>query len=183
MSFSCRGRRSWCRDSAISLADVAHLHQQAVDGRPVQCNSGAGPPMDTSTSPPPASPRKSSDELAQIRTDLAMDRTLMAADRSLMAWVRTGLSMISFGFTIYKILEGMQEEGHRFRLDMPRNVGLFLSGVGTIAMVMGTIEFWIRLKALRKERSYRIAQPSLVMALVMSSAGLFIFIGIVLRLF
>jgi putative membrane protein len=139
--------------------------------------------MEPSSSPPPAPPRKTSDELAQIRTDLAMDRTLMAADRSLMAWVRTGLSMISFGFTIYKILEGMQEQGHAFRLDMPRNVGLFLSGVGTIAIVMGTIEFWIRLKALRQARDYRIAQPSLMMALVMSLAGLFIFVGIVLRVF
>ncbi|WP_208102982.1 DUF202 domain-containing protein, partial [Escherichia coli] len=44
-------------------------------------------------------------------TELAADRTLMAADRSLMAWVRTALSMISFGFTIYKILQGFQQSG------------------------------------------------------------------------
>ena len=34
--------------------------------------------------------------------DMARMRTLMAADRTLMAWVRTALSMISFGFTIFK---------------------------------------------------------------------------------
>ena len=62
----------------------------------------------------------SSNEMAQQRTTLAASRTLMAADRSLMAWVRTGLSMISFGFTIYKILQGFQEAGavrHEERAD------------------------------------------------------------------
>jgi uncharacterized membrane protein YidH (DUF202 family) len=34
---------------------------------------------------------------------------MMAAARSLMmAWVGTGLSMISLGFTIYRLLEGLQ---------------------------------------------------------------------------
>jgi putative membrane protein len=45
---------------------------------------------------------KSANDLAAERTDLAVDRTVMAAGRTLMAWVRTALSMISFGFTIYK---------------------------------------------------------------------------------
>ena len=35
----------------------------------------------------------------------------MAADRTLMAWIRTTLSMISFGFTIYKFLQAMFESG------------------------------------------------------------------------
>jgi uncharacterized membrane protein YidH (DUF202 family) len=50
--------------------------------------------------------RATANELSQERTALATDRTLMAADRSLMAWIRTALSMISFGFTIYKLLQG-----------------------------------------------------------------------------
>ena len=62
-----------------------------------------------------------SNELAQERTDLALERTLMAADRSLMAWVRTSLSMISFGFTIYKLLESLQQSGgHVIRDHSPR---------------------------------------------------------------
>jgi putative membrane protein len=125
-----------------------------------------------------------SDELAQVRTDLAVDRTLMAADRSLMAWVRTALSMISFGFTIYKILEGFQQQGGALTTaaGVPRNVGLFLTGLGTVAMVMGTLEYWYRLHALRQSRAFRILQPSFVMALIMSIAGLFTFGGIVFRL-
>ncbi|PYY11310.1 MAG: hypothetical protein DMG61_19450, partial [Acidobacteria bacterium] len=41
-------------------------------------------------------------------TDLAFERTRMAAERTLIAWIRTALSMISFGFTIYKFLQAMQ---------------------------------------------------------------------------
>jgi len=40
---------------------------------------------------------------------LALDRTRLAAERTLMAWVRTALSMISFGFTIYKFLQVLQQ--------------------------------------------------------------------------
>ena len=44
---------------------------------------------------------------------LALERTRMAADRTLMGWIRTALSMISFGFTIFKFLEYTQEQGVR----------------------------------------------------------------------
>src|SRR3546814_19011455 len=43
--------------------------------------------------------------------DLGELRTVMAADRTLMAWIRPALSMFSFGFTIYKVLESMAEAG------------------------------------------------------------------------
>lgn len=124
-----------------------------------------------------------SGELAQLNTDLAVERTLMAADRSLMAWVRTALSMISFGFTIYRVIESLQHEAiHTIKAEMPRDMGLFLTGLGTVAMVMGTIEYVLRLRHLRQNTQFRLMQPSLVMALIMSVAGLFIFVGIAFRL-
>jgi putative membrane protein len=138
-----------------------------------------------SSDPPPPSPPgpQTSLELSRLNTDMAYDRTLMAADRSVMAWVRTALSMISFGFTIYKILEGMQHEGMSLaRAEMPRNMGLFLTGLGTVAMVMGTIEYWLRLQGLRKGKHYHVFQPSFVMALIMAVTGLCIFVGIASRL-
>ncbi len=129
---------------------------------------------------PPSPSVMSSSEMAQFNTRLAVERTAMAADRSLMAWVRTALSMISFGFTIYKLLEGFAQAGdHLRRASTPRDMGLFLTGLGTVAMVMGTIEYWARMRALLPTRPLR--QPSFVMALIMSAAGLFIFGGILLR--
>jgi hypothetical protein len=52
---------------------------------------------------------KTSNELAADRTDMALSRTLTAADRTLMVWIRTRLSMLSFGFTIYKFLLYVKE--------------------------------------------------------------------------
>jgi putative membrane protein len=128
--------------------------------------------------------QKTSNELAQVRTDLAVSRSLMAADRTLMAWVRTSLSMISFGFTIYKLLQGFAQKGGGLLPSegTPRNIGLFLTGMGTLAMVMGTVEYWALLRELREVEPFRIARPALVMALVMSATGVVSFFGIVMRL-
>ncbi|MET0543687.1 MAG: DUF202 domain-containing protein [Variovorax sp.] len=138
--------------------------------------------MTDTTSAPPA--RKTADELAQIRTDLAVERTAMAADRSLMAWVRTGLSMISFGFTIYKVLEAFREQGGTValhRVNAPRDMGLFLTGLGTISIVLGTLEYWFRMRRLGWTPGALLKEPSFVIALIMSAAGLFMFVAIVWR--
>lgn len=153
--------------------------------------------VETATKPDPAVPasgpdaghapapahRKTSDELAEQRTAMAAQRTMMAADRSLMAWIRTGLSMISFGFTIYKLLEGFQSDLESLgRGDSPRNLGLFLTGLGTVSVAVGTIEYWSRLRTLESGRRFLIWTPTFMMALVMSATGLFLFVGIISRL-
>lgn len=127
---------------------------------------------------------KSANELAAVRTDLAATRNLMAADRTLMAWVRTSLSLISFGFTIYKILEGFQSAGGALpKGESPRNIGIFLSAMGTFAMVMGTLEYWGTIKELRLMQVVRLARPSFIMAVVMSIIGISTFFSITARLF
>ncbi len=126
----------------------------------------------------------SSDELAQRRTDLATSRNLMAADRTLMAWVRTSLSLDSFGFTIYKVLVAFQEGGGELpQGHTPRNIGLFLTGLGTFAMLMGTVEYWQTLKGLHEIKDFRLTRPSLIMALIMSVMGVFLFVSIMTKLF
>ncbi len=75
--------------------------------------------------------------LAENRTDLAIQRTVMASERSLMAWVRTSLSMIGFGFSIYKFFQYLPEEiatGNIRRPQAPRNLGLTLIALGTLAL-------------------------------------------------
>jgi putative membrane protein len=128
--------------------------------------------------------QKSSNELAEIRTDLAISRNLMAADRTLMAWIRTALSMNSFGFTIYKLLETYQQSGaHLPEGHTPRNIGLFLTGMGTFAMVLGVIEYWLTLRELHTLKELRLARPTLIMGLLMAAMGLFLFFAIITRLF
>jgi len=121
-------------------------------------------------------------QLAEVRTNLATDRTVMAAERSLMAWVRTGLSMISFGFTIYKLLESFQESG-RVPPDglSPKNVGLLLVGLGSFSIITGTIEYWQRLSGLGSNQQIKRITPAFVMAMVWSTLGIAAFFGIINR--
>ena len=127
---------------------------------------------------------KSSNELAGIRTDLAVSRNLMAADRTLMAWIRTALSLDSFGFAIYKILETYQESGASLpQGHSPRNMGLFLTGMGTFAMVMGAVEYWQNVRELRHLKQVRLARPTFIMGIMMAIMGLFLFFAIITRLF
>ncbi len=128
---------------------------------------------------------KSSNELAEDRTLLAIKRTVMGADRTLMAWLRTALSMISFGFTIYKVLEGLKggDVGVVAPQYEPRTVGLFLVGLGTLAMVMGTVEYWFSIKGMRPVASVAIwKRPSFIMALIISLVGLGVFVSIIAHL-
>lgn len=115
--------------------------------------------------------------------NLGAVRTLMAANRTLMAWIRTSLSMFSFGFTIYKVLDKVQqlEAGALPSDNTPRNAGLFLIVAGTVAIVMGTIEYRGTLSQLRLLEHFRLAQPTLLMALLMAVAGVVLCVGIITR--
>jgi putative membrane protein len=132
---------------------------------------------------PQSSEPLTANQLAEARTNLATERTIMAADRSLMAWVRTGLSMISFGFTIYKLLEGFQESGkvHPDGLS-PKNAGLLLIGLGSLSIITGTIEYWQRLNGLGGNQPISRMKPAFVMALIWSALGITAFVGILARL-
>ena len=114
---------------------------------------------------------------------LQLMNTLMAADRTLMAWTRTSLSLLSFGFTIYKVLQTFQDVEGKFvvRTDVPRNAGLFLTGMGTLAMVMGTVEYCLTLRALHQSRIFQRPRAPLVMALIMSLMGVFLFFSIIAK--
>ena len=74
--------------------------------------------------------------------DLAVSRTIMALERTLMAWLRTALSLISFGFTIYKLLQGLQEKDTLvMRPNAPRNLGLLLILTGMALLAIGIVEY------------------------------------------
>jgi len=121
--------------------------------------------------------------MAKARTSMATTRTLMAADRTLMAWMRTALSMISFGFTIYKILQGLQNSSGTLKHSYdPQTVGLFLIGLGTISMVLGVVEYIRTIQELRLLRTIPWRRPSFIISLIMAVSGLLIFMSVVTRI-
>lgn len=71
-------------------------------------------------------------------TRLAVERTRLALDRTLMAWIRSAISLITFGYGIYKVMETRAPEsipriGHR-------EFGLIMISVGLLALALGTYE-------------------------------------------
>ena len=123
--------------------------------------------------------------LAEERTDVALDRTRMAAERTLMAWVRTTLSMISFGFTIFKFFQYLQAEGtaNRLRPEMPKNLGIFLVILGTGMLALAIVQHWVFLKRL-KERAGKKMPVSLAMiaALFITLMGFFALANLVFKI-
>ena len=76
--------------------------------------------------------------------ELAVERTIMAAERTLMSWTRTSISLISFGFTIYKFLEYMQSEGKAIVFtnpNGPKNFGIALILIGVVALVVASVQY------------------------------------------
>jgi putative membrane protein len=86
------------------------------------------------------------------RTSLALDRTLLAHERTLMAWVRTAVSLISFGFTIYKFFQYLRE-GEQIApartLFGPRIFALAMISLGLVALVLALIEHGHQMRALQ----------------------------------
>jgi len=124
-----------------------------------------------------------SNELAVQRTNLALERTRLAAERTLMAWVRTSLSMISFGFTIYKFLQELaRAEKLTLRDNGPRNLGLALVGLGTVALIVASFQYWSFMKELRAQASRR-KKISLVLVVAVTIAllGALVFSNILLQ--
>ncbi len=117
----------------------------------------------------------------KLPTDLGTTRTIMAADRTLMAWIRTSLSMLSFGFTIYKFLDTATEKAGHGDSESPQHIGLFLAGMGTLAILLGTLGYWMTLTDLKQMDQFSLKRPVLLMALIMCIAGIALFGAIATR--
>jgi len=72
-------------------------------------------------------------------TRLAAERTRLAYERTLMAWVRRAISLISFGFTIYKFFQ-IELAGKPDRAISATEFSLLMIVIGLISFVMATLE-------------------------------------------
>lgn len=115
-------------------------------------------------------------------TDLAVDRTRLAHDRTLMAWVRTATSLITFGFTIHKFFQFLQEkgEGHD-RVLGPREFALLMIGIGLTALFLATLQQHRDMKTLRRGNPTVPYSLVTVLAALISILGILAFISVLLR--
>jgi len=107
-------------------------------------------------------------------TILAIDRTRLAHDRTLMAWVRTSTSLISFGFTIYKFFQYLQERQTTPRESLlgPRQYGTLMIVIGIVALALATYQHRRDMKKLRAHH------PEVPQSLATIIAALISFLGI-----
>ena len=86
-------------------------------------------------------------------TRLAVDRTRLAYERTLMAWVRTAVSMITFGFTIYKFFdfELANRPVPRSSVLGPHEFALVMIAIGLVALLLSTAQHRQSMRALRVE--------------------------------
>jgi inner membrane protein YidH len=117
-------------------------------------------------------------------TELALDRTELAHERTLMAWVRTAVSLITFGFTIYKFFQYMRElqpgEPVR-RLFGPREFALVMITIGVLSLALATLQNWQLRKSL-KERYHDLPYSlATVIAVLISLLGILALIAIIFR--
>ena len=117
-------------------------------------------------------------------TRLALSRTILAHDRTLMAWVRTAVSLISFGFTIYKFFElelrGRPQVGGPIG---PREFALAMILIGLLALLFAGVQHRQSLQALRTEYGAHIPTSLAgIMAGLFSVLGLLALVAVLLRL-
>jgi len=116
--------------------------------------------------------------------ELAQKRTLMAAERTFMAWARTSLSLISFGFSIYKFMEYAREADTKASLSSQgaKNLGTTLVLMGVTFLIISGIQHWQLLK--RTSPSLRILDLrswplSLFLALLLTLLGLLALVNMI----
>ena len=120
---------------------------------------------------------------ADASTLLAADRTRLAHDRTLMAWVRTATSLISFGFTIYKFFQYLQERNAAPRQGVvgPRQYALLMISIGIVALAFATIQHRRDMMALRKHHPEVPYSLATVMAGLISLLGVLALLAVIFR--
>ncbi len=122
--------------------------------------------------------------LAEERTDLAFQRTILASERTLMAWIRTAISMIGFGFTIYKFFQYQAEEiaaGTVRRPQAPRNLGMTLIALGTLGLSAAAWQHRRFLNDIGATQNRHVWSISFVVAIAVILIGIVTFYGVLLK--
>jgi len=94
-----------------------------------------------------------SEDIKPDATKLALERTFLAYERTLMAWTRTSVSLVSFGFTLFKFFEYLSEREpakHADDILGPRTIGVLMIGIGTFMLLLASVMHRKKMIELRK---------------------------------
>jgi len=105
-------------------------------------------------------------------TRLAYDRTWLSYERTLQAWVRTAISLITFGFSVYKLTDIVTTKGNQERLG-PHEFGTALVAIGFLALVIATVEYSHNIRWIRAEYGQSPRSTSVWFAGIVAALGVF----------
>jgi putative membrane protein len=121
--------------------------------------------------------------LASDRTDMAVARTTMAADRTLLSWVRTSLSLMGFGFTIYKFLVYLlQMPGNAEKVsdpEGPKLLGIIMLSASVLCIVFGMIEYYDIFRRFGRQQNQKLWGTAFIMAILTALLSIFLLVSII----
>ncbi|MGZ3576739.1 MAG: YidH family protein [Vulcanimicrobiaceae bacterium] len=112
---------------------------------------------------------------------MAYDRTRVAYERTMLAWIRTATSLITFGFTVYKLFDVVEARGKQRGFIGPHEFGLVLVCMGLLSLVLAAIEYRQSLAELGAEYHGKSHSTAVVLAILVGILGIVALIAILLR--
>jgi len=118
-------------------------------------------------------------------TNLAIERTRLAHERTLMAWVRTAISLISFGFTIYKFFQYLRDSQSAPATGIigPREFGGLMIAIGIASLILATIGHRRSMRTLRADYGPLIPNSlATVAAALIGILGVLLLVAVLFRM-
>lgn len=121
-------------------------------------------------------------DLSDKRTIMSYQRTALSYERTLMSWIRTSTSLISFGFTIYKVFQELNERTHQTqKIFTPRVVGMVMIGFGFLSLLIAQLQHERALKNLKQEYPGIQRSLSSLLSIMILIFGLVLFLAALFR--
>ena len=115
-------------------------------------------------------------------TQLAALRTSAAYERTMMAWIRTAISLITFGFAVYKLFDVQRDPGQvNNHLIGPREFGMILVSIGLLSLVLATWENRRNMRSLEAFYGKLPRSMATAMATLTSLLGILAIIAMIFR--
>lgn len=113
-------------------------------------------------------------------TRLAYDRTWLAYERTLQAWIRTAVSLITFGFSVYRLVDIIDRNpADSEYLKGPHIFGFILVGIGLFALTIATVQYRQCIHFLRKEYGQSPRSTAVFFAALVAALGIFALISMI----
>ena len=115
-------------------------------------------------------------------TQLSAERTRLAYEGTLLSWVRTAISLITFGFAIYKFsadLRGNNAEQARWLGSA--TIALIMIVAGLLTLFLSALQYRHDITVLRLQFGTKGRSSALWLAAVVSGVGFITMIAVILR--